>query len=209
MKTRPGTPYPLGATWDGSGVNFAIFSQRATKVELCLFDSPESRHESLRTAAARADRPGLARLPAGRAPRAALRLSRPRPLRSGARLPLQPEQGAARAVRQGHRPDDRRGLTRCSATASATRPPISRSTSATTPRYCRPERRDRPGVHLGQTIARRGTPWHETVIYEMHVRGFTMRHPARARVRCAAPTRRWAPTRSCGTCRTSASPPSS
>lgn len=37
MKTWPGQPYPLGATWDGSGVNFALFSENATKVELCLF----------------------------------------------------------------------------------------------------------------------------------------------------------------------------
>jgi glycogen operon protein len=34
----PGTPYPLGATWDGKGVNFALFSESAEKVELCLFD---------------------------------------------------------------------------------------------------------------------------------------------------------------------------
>ncbi len=38
MRTRPGYPYPLGATWDGSGVNFALFSENATGVELCLFD---------------------------------------------------------------------------------------------------------------------------------------------------------------------------
>jgi glycogen operon protein len=35
---REGLPFPLGATWDGLGVNFAIFSAHATKVELCLFD---------------------------------------------------------------------------------------------------------------------------------------------------------------------------
>lgn len=34
----PGRSYPLGATWDGSGVNFTLFSQNAEKVELCLFD---------------------------------------------------------------------------------------------------------------------------------------------------------------------------
>jgi glycogen operon protein len=34
----PGRPYPLGASWDGEGVNFALFSERAEKVELCLFD---------------------------------------------------------------------------------------------------------------------------------------------------------------------------
>ena len=33
-----GAPYPLGATWDGGGVNFALFSEHATGVELCLFD---------------------------------------------------------------------------------------------------------------------------------------------------------------------------
>jgi glycogen operon protein len=32
-------PYPLGATWDGRGVNFALFSGNAEKVELCLFDA--------------------------------------------------------------------------------------------------------------------------------------------------------------------------
>jgi isoamylase len=48
MKTKPGTPNPLGATWDGSGVNFALFSENATKVELCLFDSPDSPRESRR-----------------------------------------------------------------------------------------------------------------------------------------------------------------
>ena len=38
MHTWPGNPYPLGATYDGSGTNFAIFSEAASKVELCLFD---------------------------------------------------------------------------------------------------------------------------------------------------------------------------
>ncbi len=38
MDIRPGKPYPLGATYDGTGVNFALFSEVATKVELCLID---------------------------------------------------------------------------------------------------------------------------------------------------------------------------
>ncbi|MEX6679112.1 glycogen debranching protein GlgX [Pseudomonas sp. W2Oct36] len=38
-RIREGLPFPLGASWDGLGVNFAIFSANATKVELCLFDS--------------------------------------------------------------------------------------------------------------------------------------------------------------------------
>jgi isoamylase len=39
MKLLPGVPYPLGATWNGKGVNFAIYSENATGVELCLFDA--------------------------------------------------------------------------------------------------------------------------------------------------------------------------
>ena len=38
-KVWPGKPNPLGATWDGHGVNFALFSEHAIKVELCLFDA--------------------------------------------------------------------------------------------------------------------------------------------------------------------------
>ena len=37
-RIREGSPFPLGATWDGNGINFALFSASATKVELCLFD---------------------------------------------------------------------------------------------------------------------------------------------------------------------------
>ena len=48
MKIRPGDPYPLGARWDGSGTNFAIFSEPACKVELCSFDSPRRPRESAR-----------------------------------------------------------------------------------------------------------------------------------------------------------------
>jgi pullulanase/glycogen debranching enzyme len=48
MHIWPGQPYPLGATWDGAGVNFALFSEHASGVDLCLFDAPESPHERLR-----------------------------------------------------------------------------------------------------------------------------------------------------------------
>jgi glycogen operon protein len=45
-----GKPYPLGATWDGQGVNFALFSEHASRVELCLFDTPDAPFESVRVA---------------------------------------------------------------------------------------------------------------------------------------------------------------
>src|SRR5262245_24399689 len=46
QKVWPGRPYPLGATWDGEGVNFAIFSAHAEKIELCLFDRSGAREEA-------------------------------------------------------------------------------------------------------------------------------------------------------------------
>ena len=46
-RLMPGVPYPLGATWDGLGTNFAVFSANAARVELCLFD-PSGRREIAR-----------------------------------------------------------------------------------------------------------------------------------------------------------------
>ena len=48
MRVWPGQPYPLGATWDGQGVNFAIFSEHATGVDLCLFNREDDEVESAR-----------------------------------------------------------------------------------------------------------------------------------------------------------------
>ena len=48
MRIWPGRSYPLGATWDGEGVNFALFSENATGVELCLFDHAHAEEESHR-----------------------------------------------------------------------------------------------------------------------------------------------------------------
>ena len=49
LRVEPGQPHPLGATWDGGGVNFALFSANAKKVELCLFD-PSGKRETDRIA---------------------------------------------------------------------------------------------------------------------------------------------------------------
>ncbi len=48
MEIWPGKPYPLGADWDGAGVNFALFSESAEWVELCLFDQPFGAKETER-----------------------------------------------------------------------------------------------------------------------------------------------------------------
>lgn len=80
-----GKPTPLGAHYDGQGVNFTLFSAHAERVELCVFDANGQEH--------RYDLPGhkwrhLARLSAGCAPGFALWLSRSWPLatRRGASL---------------------------------------------------------------------------------------------------------------------------
>ena len=95
--SKPGDPYPLGATWDGSGTNFSVFSQTAESVELCLFDEagaetrlelPEldaySWHGYLEEA-----EPGSLRVPGARS------------LRPRRRTAGQPRQAPPRPLRQG------------------------------------------------------------------------------------------------------------
>lgn len=45
MHVQPGSPYPLGATWDGEGVNFAIYSEHAEAIEVCLFGESDEDEE--------------------------------------------------------------------------------------------------------------------------------------------------------------------
>jgi isoamylase len=45
IKVRPGRPFPLGATWDGQGTNFSLYSEYATGVELCLYDARDQAQE--------------------------------------------------------------------------------------------------------------------------------------------------------------------
>ena len=47
MEIWPGQPFPLGATYDGSGTNFAVFSEAAERIELCLFDDGVERRVTL------------------------------------------------------------------------------------------------------------------------------------------------------------------
>jgi isoamylase len=46
IKTLPGKSSPLGAYWDGKGVNFAVYSENASRVELCLFDGNDPRKQT-------------------------------------------------------------------------------------------------------------------------------------------------------------------
>ena len=179
-RSGPAGPSRSAPTWDGEGTNFSLFSENAERVELCLFDD-DGRRDARR--ADRAHRVQLARLPARRRPRPALRLPRPRALRARAGAPLQPEQAADRPVREGDRgPGPLGRAPTCSRTSPgrATTPTSScddEDDAAAIPK----SRRHRPALRLGGRPAAAARRWHETVIYETHVKGFTKRHPGRAR----------------------------
>jgi isoamylase len=174
MRVRPGSPYPLGATWDGAGTNFALYSGVAERVELCLFggDGPAQSAPETRVALTEADGfvwhgylPGI-----GPGQRYGYRVHGPfEPTRghrcNPAKLLLDPYAKAVEGeVRQsravyGHRPDDP------SARSSADSAPfVPRSVVAAA------------GFDWGDDRPPR-TPAEDTVIYEAHVRGLTMRHP--------------------------------
>jgi isoamylase len=138
-----GRPHPLGATWDGGGVNFALFSKHAERVELCLFD-PRGRREIERVAlASRTDFVWHCYLPEARPG-----------LLYGYRVhgPHEPE--------RGHRFDAHKVLL----------DPYARLI-----RHQRSQVVD-PAFTWGDDRPPR-TPWPDTVIYELHVKGFTQLHP--------------------------------
>ena len=94
-----GLPHPLGATPDGDGVNFAVFSAHATRVEVCIFDETGERERRSHHAAGIHGR-GLARRSRASAPGPSTACGRT-VRTSRIRSPFQPEQAAARPVRAG------------------------------------------------------------------------------------------------------------
>jgi glycogen operon protein len=170
----PGSAYPRGATWDGEGVNFALFSEHADKVELCLFDA-RGRHETQRIALReRTDHVWHCYLPQARPGQA-----------YGYRVhgPYAPEQGhrfnphkllidpcARDFVGALRWHDALYGYTVGHAKADLA---FDRRDSAAYMPKCRVHE---PAFTWGDD-RRPQVPWHEMVIYELHVRAFTMRHP--------------------------------
>ena len=177
MRLWPGHPYPLGATWDGAGVNFALYAENATKVELCLFDSADATAGSAADRRQGIHRQGLARrtcptcFPASSTGTACTGRSIRR------RAPVQPQQGRARPVRQVDR--SRRMLGRLSSSAielhdaEADLSFDDRDSAAYAPLATVID----PAFTWGDDRPPR-TPWHKTVIYELHVKGFTQLNPA-------------------------------
>ncbi|MDM0043364.1 glycogen debranching protein GlgX [Variovorax dokdonensis] len=170
----PGHPYPLGATWDGQGVNFALFSKHAEGVELCLFDE-KGRHERQRIALRERTndvwhcyvpqaRPGLAygyRVHGRYKPEEGSRFNHNK-------LLLDPY--AKDTVGELRWSDALYGYS-----VGSKRQDLSfdrRDSAAFMPK----SRVLETAFTWGEDI-RPNVPWQDMVIYELHVRGFTMRHP--------------------------------
>ena len=175
VKQRPGRPYPLGATLDSEGVNFAIFSEHAEKVELCLYDSDDPSHETDRFLLSEVTGhvwhtyiPGLAH---GQM--------------YGYRVygPYEPE--------AGHRFNSSKVLIdpyalAVSGTLDWNAPVFGYQFGAEEPDLSYDDRDDAHGVPKAVVTDTRfdwegdvqlQTPWHRTVLYETHTRGISIRHP--------------------------------
>jgi isoamylase len=170
----PGRPYPLGSTWDGEGVNFALYSEHAEKVELCLFDSSGRRETSRIPLPEQTDMVWHGYLPEIRPGQLyGYRVFGPYAPERGHRfnphkLLLDPYgkqiQGSIRwtdsqfGYKVGNKHED---LSFDRRDDAAVMPKNRVIDSAFTWGDDKPPR----------------IPWHDTIIYELHVKGFTMCHP--------------------------------
>src|ERR1051325_4044025 len=175
MKVWPGLPYPLGARWDGAGVNFALFSENATGVELCLFDSPNASRETARVRFTEyTDHVWHAYLPEARPGQLyGYRVHGPYEPRAGHRfnphkLLIDPYAKAlASTVRWS---DAMFGYAIGSADGDLSLD--KRDSAEGVPKSVVVD----PAFSWGGDTHPR-TPWHKTLIYELHVKGFTKLHP--------------------------------
>jgi len=175
IRVWPGRPYPLGASWDGRGVNFAIYSEHATKVDLCLFESANAASENVCIALLeRTDLVWHGYFPDLRPGQIyGYRIHGPYEPQHGHRfnphkVVLDPyAKEIARSTKWGdemfgyHVGDPQQDLASDDRDNAATAP----LAIVIDPAFTWGD--DRPP----------NTPWHKTVIYELHVRGFTKLHP--------------------------------
>jgi glycogen operon protein len=176
VKIRPGEPYPLGATWDGYGVNFALFSERAAKVELCLFDSPDSEVESQRiTLPEQTDMVWHGYFPELR-PGQLYGYRVYGPYDAAAGLRFNPKKVLldpyAKAIGRPTRWGDFEMFGYRVGDEGQDLVPDERDNAALAPLAAVLD----SSFEWGDDRPPR-TPWHETVIYELHVKGFTKLHP--------------------------------
>jgi isoamylase len=169
----PGKPFPLGAVWDGQGTNFSLFSEHAERVELCLFDG-DDRETRLEVGERTAFNwhcylPGV-----GPGQRYAYRVHGPYDPQQGHRfnpvkLLIDPY---AKAIEGPIRYERANTLPYVPDGAEADLRPDGADDAAAIPKsVVIDDRFDWEGDR------RLETPWHETVIYEAHVKGFTRLNP--------------------------------
>ncbi|MFO7606035.1 MAG: glycogen debranching protein GlgX [Desulfurivibrionaceae bacterium] len=174
MTVWPGRPYPLGATWDGEGVNFALFSEHADRVELCLFEGLRGREQERIELRHQTDQVWHCYLPEGRPG-----------LLYGYRVhgPYKPEKGLrfndkkllidpyAKALHGSLRWHDSLFGYRLG------NPKEDLSYDRRNSAKLMPKCQVIDPAFTWADDRRPGTPWHDTVIYELHVKGFTQQHP--------------------------------
>ena len=176
VEVWPGRPFPLGATWDGDGTNFSLFSEHAERVELCLFDhaDAETRVDLFERTAfnwhgyVRGVGPGQRygyRVHGAYAPDRGHRFN-------PAKLLIDPYakaiEGPVRFDRGNTLPYVPNGADDADLTIDAS------DDAAAIPKCVVIDERFE---WEDDELIRPRTPWHETVIYEVHVKGFTKLHP--------------------------------
>ena len=172
MEIWPGEPYPLGASFDGTGTNFSIFSEVAGRVELCLFgeDGRETRLDLPEQTAlcwhgyVPNVRPGQRygfRVHGTYDPRRGLRCN-------AAKLLLDPY---AKAIEGDVR------WNRAIFPYPLGDPDLDQAPDLTDSGPFMPKSVVIDPWFIWEDDRRLRVPWHETLIYEVHVRGFTLRHP--------------------------------
>jgi len=176
LHTWPGSPSPLGATWDGNGVNFALFSENATSVELLLFSKEDERN-----------------------PEHTLELVERTAFVWHTYIPnITPGQLYAYRVHGPYDPEKGHRFNPAKALIDPYAKAITSGIEWNDALYgyrvgdpaedlSKDERDSCPFVPKSIVIAPSGfdwegddhlkTPWHDTIIYELHVKGFTAQHP--------------------------------
>ncbi len=175
MRVWPGSPLPLGATWDGEGVNFALFSEHASAVELCLFDRPDQKESERIALPERTNQVFHAYLPDVRPGQLyGFRVRGPwnpaRGLRfSPQKLLLDPY---ARAISGELRPHESQFTYRVDRGSSAHELANDLDSAPFVPKALVVDAAFSWGDDRPPRV-----PWSRTLIYECHVKGMTMLHP--------------------------------
>jgi isoamylase len=170
----PGKPYPLGATWDGEGVNFAIFSEHAQKIELCLFDKSGRRELHRINMSEQTDQVWHCYLPEAR-PELLYGYRVHGPYEPAKGLRFNPHKLLLDPYAKQIAGDIKWSDSHFGYRVGSRQGDLSFDRRDNAPGMLKARVID-PAFTWGTDRAPR-TPWHKSVIYELHVKGFTIRHP--------------------------------